>query len=172
MPASRGKSFFGIAQDDFCGWPETKILKSAISAHVTKFIWEDVICRHGYFDKFIVDGGSENKDLIIELTQRYGIKKIITSVYYPQVNGMIEWGHRPIKDTLTKMSGSWVNNFHAVLLTDRFIVRKSTGYFPFYLDRGSDAVLSIKFNVPIWRTLPWHEIHDMGDLLVLRARQI
>jgi hypothetical protein len=93
MPASKGKSFLVVARDDFCEWPEARALKSATSAHVAKFIWENVICRHGCFDKLIVDGGSENKDLIIELTQRYGIKRIITSAYYLQANGMIERGY-------------------------------------------------------------------------------
>jgi hypothetical protein len=127
MLVSRGKSFLVVARDDFCGWPEVRVLRNAISAHVAKFIWEDVICRHGCFDKFIVDGGFENKDLVIELTQRYGKKRIVISVYYFQANGMIERGYRPIKDAFAKISGSWVDNFHAVFLADRFTVRKSTG---------------------------------------------
>ena len=94
MPMCRGKSYVVVARDDFSGWVEARALGNATSAHVAKFIWEDVICRHGCFGRLIVDGGPENKDLVIELTKRYGIKRIVVSVYYAPANGMIERGHQ------------------------------------------------------------------------------
>ena len=52
-----------------------------------------MICRYECFGRLIVDGGPENKDLVIELTKRYGIKRIVVSAYYAPANGMIERGH-------------------------------------------------------------------------------
>ena len=68
------------------------------------FLWEDVICRHDCFGKLIINRGLENKDTVAELAERYGIKKVIVSAYYPQANGIIERGHAPIVDTFLKMS--------------------------------------------------------------------
>lgn len=66
----------------------------------------------------VIDGGSENKDTVAELAERYGVKRVVVSAYHPQTNGMIERGHKPIVDALSKIStgGStnWVRNLPAV----------------------------------------------------------
>ena len=100
----RGKSYIVVARDDFSGWVEVKVLSNVTSAHVAKFLWEDVICRYGYFGYLIVDGGPENKDLIIEMTTRYGIKRIVILAYHAPANGMIERDYQQIKDALAKMT--------------------------------------------------------------------
>ena len=85
---------------------------------------------------------------------------------------MIERGHQQIKDALAKMTGPWVDNLPAVLLADRSTVRKSTGYTPFYLNHGAEAILPIELDIPTWKTLPWLEVRTTDELLALRARQI
>ena len=143
---------------------------------VARFLWEDVICRHGCFGRLIVDGGPENKDLVEELTVRYGIKRVQVSSYHPQANGMIERGHRPIVDALSKMTdgglGNWVENLPAVLWADRSTVKSTTGLSPYYVTCGSEPVLPIELEVPTWRILPWSEVHTTAELLAMRARQL
>jgi hypothetical protein len=91
----------------------------AVSETVSKFLWEDVICRHSMFDKLIVDGGPENKGLVEGLVKKFGINRIITSAYHPEVNGMIERGYQSTANGLAKMTegglGKWVDNLPAVL---------------------------------------------------------
>jgi hypothetical protein len=176
MPPDKGKHYLVVARDDFSGWAEARALPEARAWRVAKFLWEDVICRHGCFGKLTVDGGPENKGILDELVQRYRIKKVITSSYHPQANGMIERGHRPLSDALSKMSdgglGSWVDNLHAVLWADRSTVKSTTGLTPFYLQCGSEPVLPIELEIPTWRILPWQEVHTTEDLLAMRARQL
>ena len=78
-------------------------MRTLSSQAVADFFWEDVICRHGCFGKLTIDGGSENKDAVAELTERYEIKKVVISAYHPQVNGMIERGHKPIVNAFSKI---------------------------------------------------------------------
>ena len=176
MPACRGMKYLVIARDDFSGWPEAKALHSATAKNVAKFLWEDVICRHGCFGKLIVDGGPENKDQVIELANRYAIKRVVVSAYHPQANGMVERGHKPIVDALSKMTNGgllkWVDNLHAVLWADRTTVKKSTGHTPFYLNHGCEPMLPIELEIPTWNVLPWYEVRSTAELLSLRARQI
>lgn len=176
MPPSEGKRYLVVARDDLSGWVEARALTSANSVSVAKFVWEDVICRHGCFGKLIVDGGPENKDVLIELTHRYGIKRIVVSAYHPQANGMVERGHRPLADALAKKTlggtGKWVRNLPAVCWSDRTTVRVSTGHTPFYLNCGYEAVLPIELDMPTWKILPWDEVHTTADLIAMRARQI
>ena len=176
---ARGKGRFKyliVARDDLSGWVEAKALVRGTSEAVAKFLWEDVVCRHGCFGKMVIDGGPENKDLVKAFAERYGIKRVQISAYHPQANGMVERGHKPIVDALAKMTsggeGNWVDYLHAVLWADRCTVRQSTGYSPFFLICGRDPVLPIELDIPTWRVLPWDEVHDTKDLLALRARQI
>jgi hypothetical protein len=83
----------------------------------------------------------------------------VISAYNSKVNGMIERGYSPIVNAFAKMidggKGNWVQNFHAVLWADRIIVRKSTGYTPFYFNVGNEPILPIELDILTWRIFPW-----------------
>ena len=104
MPPSEGYQFLVVGRSDLSGWVEAKPLRTFSSRAVADFLWEDVICRHGCLGKLIIDGGSENKEAVAELGRRYKVKGIVVSAYHPKANGMIERGHKPIVDSLSKMS--------------------------------------------------------------------
>ena len=78
-------------------------MRNTNSEAVAQFLWEDVVCCYNYFERLIIDEGPENKKHINEFTKKYGIKRVIVSVYHPQTNGMIEREHKTITDGLTKM---------------------------------------------------------------------
>ena len=176
MPPCEGYQFLVVARCDLSGWVEAKPLRTLSSRAVADFLWEDVICRHGCFGKLVIDGGLENKDAVVELAERYGVRRVVVSAYHPQANGMIERGHKPIVDALSKMSAggstNWVRNLPAVLWADRSTVRSSTGFTPYYIYCGSEPVLPIELEVPTWRILPWDKVHSTADLLAIRARQL
>ena len=119
MPDCMGKFYLVVARENLSEWVEDRALIRATSANVAKFLWEDVICRHGCFEKLIVNGELENKNWLEKLAKRYGIKRVVVSAYHPQANGMVERGHRPIVNALSKMTdgglGNWVQNLPIVL---------------------------------------------------------
>jgi hypothetical protein len=39
------------------------------------------------------------------LAELYNIKRVIASIYYPQLQGFIERGYKPIVDALAKIEG-------------------------------------------------------------------
>ena len=176
MPQKDNMNYLVVARDDFSGWPEARALHAATTAAVARFVYEDIICRHGCFQRLVLDGGPENKNLVEELARRYRIKRVVTSPYHPQANGMVERGHQPIVDGLAKMTeggfSNWVRNLHAVLWADRTTVRMSTGASPYRLNHGSDAVLPVELANPTWQILDWDRVQSTSDLLALRARQL
>jgi hypothetical protein len=176
MSSNKEKHYLIVVRDDFFEWAEARVLFEAKAWRVTKFLWEDVICKHDCFEKLIVNDESENKEILDELVQRYRIKKMITSSYHFQINEMIERDHRFLFDALSKMSDeelkSWVNNLHVVLWADRFIVKSITDLISFYLQCDSESMLSIELKISIWRILSWQEVHIIEDLLTMRARQL
>ena len=110
------------------------------------------------------------------LTDRYGIHRVVVSAYHAPANGMIERGHKPIVDALAKMTDGgldkWVDNVSGVLLADRVTVKTVTGFSPWYLNYGAEAVLPVETRIPTWRILDWDEVRTTAELLALRARQL
>jgi regulatory protein YycH of two-component signal transduction system YycFG len=132
---------------------EIRVLRAIISKIIAKFLWEDIIYRHGIFRRLIIDGDPENKDLIVQFVTDYNIKRVVISPYNTKINKIIKKDHKSIVNALAKMTkggiGKWVRNLYAVLWVDRIIVRKNTGYTLFYLNIGMEAILLIKFNISI-----------------------
>jgi hypothetical protein len=71
-----------LARSDFFEWVEGRALRSADNESIIRFLWEDVICRHGVFSVLVVDERLKNKDLVAKLAEKYNIKRVIVSVYY------------------------------------------------------------------------------------------
>ena len=72
---------------------------------IAKFLYKDIICRWGVFGQLSIDGGGENADITAALIELYNIKRVVASAYYPQSQGFIERGYKPIVDALAKMEG-------------------------------------------------------------------
>ncbi len=176
MSSHKEKHYLIVARDDFFDWTKTRALLEARTWRVTKFFWEDVICKHDYFEKLTVNDESENKEILDELVQRYRIKKMITSSYHSQINEMIKRDHRSLFNALFKMFDeeleNWIDNLHVVLWADRFTVKSIIDLTSFYLQCDSESMLSIELEISIWRILSWQEIHIIEDLLTMRARQL
>ena len=69
-----GFKYMVFAQDDLSGWAEGRVLKERNSETVAKFLFEDVICRHGCPQRMVMDSGTENLDLTKSLLEWYRIK--------------------------------------------------------------------------------------------------
>ena len=91
-----------------------------------------------------VDGGGEFKGEVIKLLNKWGVDRIQVSAYHAQANGMIERGHQPLKDALSKLGANWVGNLPAVLFADRTTVHGPTGYTPFYMVYRQEPILLVK----------------------------
>ena len=104
------------------------------------------------------------------LTKRYGINRVVVSAYHPQANGMIERGHRPIADSLSKLCHGpprrgWVSLLSVVLWADRTTIRASTGMTPYEFQYGSKPVLPIELRYPTWSILNWKSVSNEVDLV-------
>jgi hypothetical protein len=118
-----------------------------------------------------VDGGPENKGLVLDLQRQFGINRVVASAYHPQGQGLIERGHAAIVAALKKLPGNWVDNLNNVLWADRVTVKRSLGETPAYMVSGREHILPIELSIPTWQVLPWSDITDTPSLLAMRARQ-
>jgi hypothetical protein len=175
MPPVNGFGFIVFARDDLSGWVEGRAIDIANSENVAKFIYEDVICRHGCPQRIVLDGGRENLDLTKALLERYRIKRTVVSAYHPQANGLVERGHEPIVNSLAKYSGKtgdWTKYLSLALWADRISVRRSTGYSAFELVYGRECLLPVQFSVASWSMVDWEAVQNREDLILARMRQL
>ena len=176
MPTQDGKSFMVLAKEDLSGWSEGRALAKANAEAIAKFIWEDIVCRHGLSGRLVVDGGPENKGVAEAFAKRYGIKRVQISAYNSKGNGMIERGHRDFLDGLSKATGGgfkkWPRLFHAVMFAERTSIHAPTGVSPFVVIYGREPILPLERKYPVWRLLDFNNIKSRGELLALRARQL
>jgi hypothetical protein len=178
MPEStEGYKYIVFGRDDLSGWVEGRAMKENTARNVARFLYEDVICRHGCPRRIVVDGGSENKSVAEALLERYRIQRTVVSAYHPQANGLVERGHDAIVNSLAKYCskepGKWVEYLPLALWADRVSIRRSTGYSAFELVYGRDCLLPIDFSPASWSVVDWEgEVKDREDLLVARMRQL
>ena len=174
-----GHHLLVVAREYLSGWVEARPLSKGSSKKVADFFYEEIICRYGMPESVVVDGGAENKKWTDLLLKRYNIRKITITPYHAAANGVVERGHHPIADALSKLTACfgehkemWIDHLPAVLWADRITTRRTTGYAPFRLMFGQDAVLPVELDNLTWNTTHWQEIEDTSSLLAARARQL
>ena len=101
----------------------------------------------------ISDNGTPfiNKDMK-ELTEAYHIKHGRSTLYYPQGNGQAEATNRVMLKILKKMKheygGKWSDYLADVLWACRSSVKTTTGFSPFSLVYGTEAISPVELVIP------------------------
>ncbi|OLY78994.1 Retrovirus-related Pol polyprotein from transposon 412, partial [Smittium mucronatum] len=165
-----------IARDDLSGWVEAKALQKNSSDLVWRFLFEDIICRFGTVGKFVADRGELKSNEIIQSAKRYGVNISFTTSYHPQSNGMVERGHAPLVNALSKYCankpGNWPKKLSLALWADRVTVKRTTGMPPYKLVYGQDAILPIENKYPSWNYILQNSNISTEELLEFRMKQL
>jgi len=175
MPNAGNYKYIVLARDDLSGWVEGRALTAANSRNVSRFIYEEVICRHGCPTRIVMDRGTENLNLTKELLERYRIQQTLVSAYHPQANGLVERGHDALVNSLAKYSKrayEWRQYLPLALWADRVSVRRSTGYSAFELVYGRDCLLPVQISIESWCMVDWEKVESREDLLTARMKQL
>jgi hypothetical protein len=90
--------------------------------------------------------------MMSELHIKLGFFHEKSSPYYPQVNGQVEATNKVLKTMIQRMVGenktSWNLQLFSSLWAYRTSVKTSTGFTPFQLVHGIEAILLIECEIP------------------------
>jgi Integrase zinc binding domain/Integrase core domain len=141
LPVSlTGKRYIILVVDFFTKYTEAVATEEADAQTVVKFLYTDVICRHGVPKEITSDRGTEFlNDLVREFERTYHIKHIRTTAYHPQGNGQTERTNQTVKNILAKICKDhdyWDHYLDSALFAVRTIKQKSTEFSPFELVYG------------------------------------
>ena len=99
---SEGYKFVIFTRDDLSGWNEGRALMKANFKSVAKFLFEEIIYKHNYPRRIVMNDNNENKKIIKALLKHYQIKQIDISIYHSQFNKLIEYKYEIIINLFSK----------------------------------------------------------------------
>jgi transposase InsO family protein len=138
-----------VAIDKFSKWVEVHPITNLRAEQAVTF-FTDIVHRFGVPNSIITDNGSQfTGRKFLEFCDKFHIRVDWAAVAHPQTNdqveranGMILQGLKPrIFDQLNKSGRKWLQELPAVVWSLRTTASRATGFTPFFLVHGAEAVL-------------------------------
>ena len=102
--SSRNK-YIIVAIDHLTKWMECRAIKDLTTGTTAKFLFEQLICRHGCPQVILSDNGTNfTGQALPKLNELMNIRSALTTPYCPEANGMVECVNRTMTSILRKLT--------------------------------------------------------------------
>lgn len=147
-----GHGYIIVVVDYFTKWAEAMPTLNNSGETVALFFFNHVVSRLGVPQAIVTDHGSHFRNhMMIELTTKLGLSHDSSTPYYLQANGQVEAINKVLKCMPQRMIGVHKRNWHLILYSALWAywtsVRNATGFTPFQLVYGLEAVLPIQYEI-------------------------
>jgi transposase InsO family protein len=145
-PAQGNLKYVVVAVEYFSKWIEAKPLATITSATVQKFFWHNIVYRFGLPKAITVDNGTQfDAETLKDFSDRIGTKIHFASIRHPESNGLVERANGIIMTGIMKLifnqpRGKWPDDMIKVVWNHNTTVSRSTGFTPFKLLFGDEAI--------------------------------
>jgi hypothetical protein len=186
LPTAQGNCrFVAVAVDYFTKWVEAKPLANIKAPTIQKFFWQNIVCRFAVPGELTVDNGKQFDCYTFkEYCKTLRTHAKFSSVYHPQSNGAVERANGLIFSGIKKClfdqkKGKWVDELPKVIWSHNTTVSRATGFSPFRLLFGTEAMTPKEIKNENMRVLKAKEIEeidkkvekDMIELTILEAAE-
>jgi hypothetical protein len=171
-PAQGNLKYVVVAVEYFSKWIEAKPLATITSVTVQKFFWQNIVCRFGVPNAITVDNGTQfDVEAFKEFCEQIGMKIHFASVRHPESNGLVERANGIIMTGIMKLifnqpRGKWPNELIKVVWSHNTTISRSTGFTPFKLLFGDEAITPEEAKAGSIRTMA--SIEDEADCFVAK----
>jgi hypothetical protein len=130
----------------FSKWIEAKPLATITSTTVQKFFWQNIVCRFGVPKAITVDNRTQfDAEAFREFCDQIGTKIHFASVRHLESNGLVERANGITMTGIMKLifnqpRGKWPDELIKVVWSHNTTVSRSTGFTPFKLLFGDEAI--------------------------------
>ena len=84
-------------------WPEVFATPDQSAFTIAKLLVENVVCQHGVPAQLLSDRGAAFlSQLMKEVCEVLGVKKVNTTACHPQTDGLVKWFNRTLTSMLAK----------------------------------------------------------------------
>ena len=161
----RGNRYVVCFVDYLTKWAEAFPMADQRADTIARIFVEQIVCRHGVPEQLLSDRGTNFlSELIKGVCDILGIKKINTSGYHPQTDGLVEKFNSTLVNMIAKCCETkkrdWDDHLPYLLYAYRTMVQESTHESPFYLLYGRDSRLPTETGLSM--PSPTYEV-DMED---------
>jgi transposase InsO family protein len=114
--------------------------------HSTEILLQNIVCRFGVPKAITVDNGTQfDAETFKDFCDRIGTKIHFASVRHPESNGLVERANGIIMTEIMKLifdqpRGKWPDELIKVVWSHNTTVSRSTGFTPFKLLFGDEAI--------------------------------
>ena len=135
---TRGNRYVVVFMDYLTKWPEAFAVPDQKAETIARLLVNEIICRHGIPEELLSDRGTNFLSSIIqEICLLLGVKKINTSGYHPQTDGLVEKFNSTLTNMIAKSCDicdrDWDDYLPCLLFAYRVSVQHSTNESPFFL---------------------------------------
>ena len=157
-PAAKlsGNKYILVATDYCTKWVEAIALRDNTARSVAKFLYNNIMTRFGCPVELVFDQGKHFLNKVIRLlTNTHMIIHKKSTVYYPQANGLAESSNKILlkilKKTVSENRKDWDQKLNSALWAFRTAFKVGSGFTPFRLVYGLEAIVPMEFIVPSLR---------------------
>jgi hypothetical protein len=158
-PAQGNLRYVVVVVEYFSKWIEAKPLATITSVTVQKFFWQNIVCRFGMPKAITVDNRTQfDVEAFKEFCNQIGTKIHFASVRHLESNGLVERANGIIMTGIMKLifnqpRGKWPDELIKVVWSHNTTVLRSTGFTPFKLLFGDEAITPEEAKTGSIRTL-------------------
>ena len=141
VTSESGNRYILVFIDTFTKYVELVPTPDQLAKTVCQSFYKEIVCRHGTPGRLLSDQGPQFKSELVEsLCQIFGIRKIFSSAYYPQGDGLAERFMRTLNNSLAILSRNNISDWDVFVPGVQFAynssVNAATGTTPFSLVTG------------------------------------
>ena len=176
--SSRGHRYMLVIVDYATRYPEAIPLRAASAKAIAHELFM-LFSRVGICDTILTDQGSNFMSRVLKLLYKWlNVKRIRTSVYHPQTDGLVERFNQTLKKMLKKLvdvdGRDWDQLIPYVLFSIREVPQASTGFSPFELLYGRQPRGLLDLAKEAWerQPCPQRSVVEHIERLQARARKV
>ena len=147
FPVSKaGNRYVIVFSEYLTKWVECVPVPSIEASMIARLLVDEILCRHGAPRTLLSDRGSNFlSSLVSEVCKLLNTKKVNTTAYHPQTNGLVERFNNTLAEAISSFVSSNQQDWDVYIPAIQFAYRTSpsvtTGNSPFYLLYGREPRL-------------------------------
>ena len=147
FPVSKaGNRYVVVFSEYLTKWVECFLVPSIEASVIARLLVDEIFCRQGAPRTRLSDRGSNFlSSLVSEVCKLLNTKKVNTTAYHPQTNGLVERFNNTLAEAISSFVSSNQQDWDVYIPTIQFAYRTSpsvsTGDSPFYLLYGREPRL-------------------------------
>ena len=146
--SSSGHEWLLVVSDHFTKFAQAFPVRNTSAETLAKKVMDEYICRFGCFESLHSDQGANVDGAVFQgLCDLIGAAKTRTTPYHPQGDGQVERLNKSFVKILSKLISDhrrdWADFVPKAVLAYNTSVHESTGYTPYRLMFGREAILPL-----------------------------